>query len=340
MKTLRWIGTNGPAVLFFGSLLGLCFPVAADWMHPFMGIGVWMFTFGAFAKTNFEEFRASTRHPAALGLAVVGSIILAPLIASALSTAFGFSPELSAGLALAAAAPPSGAAVVAMLGLDVSLAVFLMVVAVLLSPLTLPWLASAFGVAVNVDTAALAFRIAWLTLPPAVLAFSLKRAVPSFVNRNGVAATGMASLGLLVVAMGAMKGIQSRALAEPAQAAEYLALAFAFNLLLQGVGLAVSRLLAKLGRRDALTMGVCYGNRNVSLASVAASGFLATHQASALYMAMSFLPIFILPQLQTLWSTMAKRSRNSDNANVNWANDLSHKNLSVAGIQAQQTVNQ
>lgn len=316
MNTLRWMGTNGPAVLFFGSLVGLCFPLAADWMQPCMSIGVWMFTFGAFAKTNFAEFRASTRHPAALGFAIVGSIVLAPLIASALSTAFGFSPELSAGLALAAAAPPSGAAVVAMLGLDVSLAVFLMVFAVLLSPLTFPWLASAFGVAVNVDPTALASRIAWLTLPPAVLAFSLKCAVPKFVNRNGIAATGMASLGLLVVAMGAMKGIQSKVLADPAEAAEYLALAFAFNLLLQGVGLVASRLFAKLGRRDALTMGVCYGNRNVSLASVAASDFLVAHQASALYVAMSFLPIFILPQLQTLWFAMAKRTGNSNNTHT------------------------
>ena len=313
LNLLKWMGSNGPAVLFFGVLVGLVFPSLADFAHPYMATGVWLFTFGVFAKTNLAEFRSSARHPAGTACALVAAVIVAPLIAALCASAMGFPLDLAAGIALATAAPPSGAAMVAMLGLEVSLAVFVMIVAVMLSPVTLPWLVGALGVDVPIDSWALAERLAWLTIPPALAAFALKRTAPGFVHRNTMAATGMASLGLLIVALGAMRGIQTMVLASPWQAAGYLALAFALNLGLQALGSIITKAAFKMNTRDALTMGLCFGNRNISLVSAAAAPFLSSHPDSALFMAMSFLPIFILPQLQTLWMNESDKRRQDQN---------------------------
>ena len=58
---------------------------------------------------------------------------------------------------------------------------------------------------------------------------------------------------------------------------------------------------------------LCFGNRNISLVSAAAAPFLSSHPDSALFMAMSFLPIFILPQLQTLWMNESDKRRQGQN---------------------------
>jgi dienelactone hydrolase len=104
--------------------------------------------------------------------------------------------------------------------------------------------------------------------------------------------TGISVVGLLLVAVGAMRGMRAEILADPAYALALLGLAFLANAGFQLVG---ALLFAGLARPLALTVGLVSGNRNVTLIWAAATPFLAGHPGVELFLAMSVFPIFILP---------------------------------------------
>ena len=104
-------------------------------------------------------------------------------------------------------------------------------------------------------------------------------------------------VGLILVAIGAMRGMQSYFLEHPAEVARYLGLAFLVNFGFQVLG---AMLFARSGRLRALTVGLVSGNRNVTLAWAAAGSSLAGYPQVELYLAMSVFPIFMLPAL-TRW---------------------------------------
>ena len=99
-------------------------------------------------------------------------------------------------------------------------------------------------------------------------------------------------LGLILVAVGAMRGMQGHISAAPAEAAALLGVAFLANAGFQAAG---ALLFAGLERSRALTVGLVSGNRNVTLVWAAAAPALAGHPGVELFLAMSVFPIFILP---------------------------------------------
>jgi BASS family bile acid:Na+ symporter len=126
----------------------------------------------------------------------------------------------------------------------------------------------------------------------ALAAWLLRRHAGRWVAGNPNAMTGIAVLGLLLVAVGAMRGMREEVAAAPGQAVLLLGLAFLANAALQAVG---ALLFAALERRRALTVGLVSGNRNITLVWAAAAPFLAGHPGVELFLAMSVFPIFMLP---------------------------------------------
>jgi hypothetical protein len=106
--------------------------------------------------------------------------------------------------------------------------------------------------------------------------------------------TGIAVLGLILVAIGAMRGMRNYFVAHPREVVNCVVLAFAVNAGFQGLG---AMLFAPAGRARALTVGLVSGNRNVTLVWAAASASLMGQQQVELYLAASVLPIFMLPAL-------------------------------------------
>jgi hypothetical protein len=122
----------------------------------------------------------------------------------------------------------------------------------------------------------------------------LRRFAGRFVLRHPQAMTGLAVAGLLLVALGAMRGMQDIVLAQPLRVAEILLLAFAVNAGFQLLGVL---LFAGRGRAEAVTVGLVSGNRNVTLAWVMAAPALAGHPGVELTIALSVFPIFMMPAL-------------------------------------------
>ena len=297
---LSFAGRNGPLMLFAGVLIGLVAPPLADAARPLLGFAVFVFTLGAFLKVDLPSFRRELERPAWVACMLAWTTFGVPVAALGLVRLLQPEPGLAAGFMLCMLAPPVGsaAAIAAMLGLSAPLALLATVTATIVSPLYLAPLAAWFaGADLHIDPAAMTLRLLLIVGGACLCAALLRRFAGRFVKQNPHAMTGVAVLGLILVAVGAMRGMQAHFLAHPAAVASVLALAFLVNAGFQVLGAA---LFAASGRLRALTVGLVSGNRNVTLIWAAAGAGLAEQPEAELYVAMSVFPIFMLPAA-TAW---------------------------------------
>ncbi len=294
-RLLAFAGRNGPLLLLFGVLVGLVAPPLAEAARPLMGLAVFVFTLGAFLKVEGEAFRAEAADRGAILLILAWATFGVPLIAFALMQLLQPGPDLALGLLLCTLAPPVGsaAAIAAMLGLSAPLALLATVAATLAAPFYLPPLAAVLaGAELAIDPLALSARLGLIVGGAAGTAWLLRRFAGRWVAANPNAMTGIAVLGLLLVAVGAMRGMRDQILAAPERAAALLGLAFLANAGLQVAG---ALLFGRMERTRALTVGLVSGNRNITLVWAAAAPFLAGRPGVELFLAMAVFPIFMLP---------------------------------------------
>jgi predicted Na+-dependent transporter len=297
---LAFAGRNGPLMLFVGVLIGLVAPPLAEAARPLLGLAVFVFTLGAFLKVDLVSFRRSLEPRAWTACMLAWTTFGVPAVMLGLIRLFRPEASLAQGMMLCMLSPPVGsaAAIAAMLGLSPPLSLLATVAATILSPFYLPSLASWFaGYQLDIDPVAMTERLLLIVGGACASATLLRRYSARFVSENPYAMTGIAVLGLILVAIGAMRGMRSYFIAHPQEVASCLVLAFAVNIGFQILGAA---LFAPAGRLRALTIGLVSGNRNVTLVWAAAGASLMGHQKVELYLAMSVFPIFMLPAL-TRW---------------------------------------
>ena len=290
-------GTHGPAMLLGGVLIGLLAPPLAEAARPLMSAAVFVFTLGAFLKVELTSFRAELEQRSRAMATLAWTTFGVPLAMLGLIRALTPEPDLAQGLLLCMLAPPVGsaAAIAAMLGLSPSLALLATIAATVISPFYLPPLAASFaGYHLGIDPIGMSERLLAIVGGACLAATLLRRYAGRFVAQNPEAMTGIAVLGLIFVAIGAMRGMQAYFVAHPGQVAELLAITFLANAGFQALG---TVLFASAGPVRAFTVGLVSGNRNVTLVWAAAGSSLFAEPRVELYLAMSVFPIFMLPAL-------------------------------------------
>ena len=164
-----------------------------------------------------------------------------------------------------------------MLGLSAPLALLATVAATVVAPLYLPPLAASLaGVELAIDPLALSARLAVIIGGAVSVAWLLRRHAGAWVAANPHAMTGVSVLGLILVAVGAMRGMQGHVFAAPAQAVALLGIAFSANAGFQAIG---ALLFAGMDRTRALTVGLVSGNRNITLVWAAAAPTMRARRA-------------------------------------------------------------
>jgi predicted Na+-dependent transporter len=293
-SVLSFAGNRGPAILFGGVLVGLAFPSLADAARPWMGVGVFLFTLGSLLKADKVSIAAEAKK-GWIVLVLAWSTFGVPLVMLGFIRFAHPDPELAQGMLLCMLAPPVGgaAAIAAMLRLNAPLALLALVAATIMAPFYLPalsvWLT---GYGLDIDPMGMTVRLVAIVGSAFAVAAWLRRHANSFVTNNPHAMTGIAVLGLILVAVGAMRGMQAAFLAEPGEVTIVLLAAFAVNICFQVLG---TVLFLPAGGIYARTVGLLSGNRNVTLVMAAAGAGLAKHQHVELFLAMSMFPIFMLP---------------------------------------------
>jgi BASS family bile acid:Na+ symporter len=163
-----------------------------------------------------------------------------------------------------AAAPPLMASgyLALLIGLDAARAVALTLVSTALMPFTLP-LVSLYllGVDIDVPLGDLILRLAVVVGGCLALAWLLRRLIArAFIARHAEPLDGLAVLGLLIFAIAIMDGVSALLLRQPGFALLCVLAVIGVNLTLQLTG---SLAFAWLGRRGALTIGMCGGSRKL-----------------------------------------------------------------------------
>ncbi|WP_262031730.1 hypothetical protein [Microvirga sp. Mcv34] len=290
---LSCVGRRGPALLVISLALGAAFAPLATAAYQALPISAFLLTLGSFLSASLAPAERSLGwRRILLALAWVGLGV--PLIAAAVVFQLRLDPALEAGILLSVLAPPVGsaAAIAAMLGLQPRLALLTSIALTLAAPLSMPAFASAFGVGTAVDMTHLAWRLALIIGAAAALAQAARRwrRKVETVLPDQVAAAGVAVIGLMIVGLAMMSGIRAHWVTNPGAFTVFAMAAISANL---GAGLVGSLLFASWGARDAFTIGLVSGNRNVTLAWAAAGSALPA--ATEAYVAACVLPVLALP---------------------------------------------
>jgi BASS family bile acid:Na+ symporter len=296
-RFLVLLSTHGTWILAGGVFLGLAWPQAARFMAPALAPSVFLILTASLVRLDWAATRGYVRRPLLVVLVLVALIGLAPVATALVMALTEPPPGLAGAIVLMAAAPPVMAAIAfsLLLDLDASLATVLSFVATLLAPLTVPPIALALlGIELKVGTGELMLRLAIVAFGAAAVAALIRRLVPrETLQRRSGEIDGIAVAMLVVFALAIMDGVAAAIAERPAFVATATGLAFAANIALQLAGIAV---FWWAGMRQALTIGLACGNRNMGLLLAALAG--TAEFDVVLFFAIGQIPMYVLPALQ------------------------------------------
>ncbi len=293
-----WLGRHASPLFVIGVFTGVMAPPLASLLQPLLLPAILVPFVVALVKLEPLALLQHARRPALVIGLVLWSLLGAPLSIALVLWFLALEPGLAALLVTTAACAPlmASGALAMLLGLDVALALLVVVPATALVPLTVPpvafWLA---GLTIDLPASELGLRLGVLVVGSALLAMVLRRWLG--VSRLRAAAPvldGLAVLGFVVFAVGVMDGFTVTALERPGFVALIVLAVFALNAGLQ-VFTAVC-LWPFLSRRAALTAGLLAGNNNVGL--VLASLIDTAPTTMLVFIAAAQFPIYLLPIVQ------------------------------------------
>ncbi|MBO0344924.1 sodium:proton symporter [Roseibium sp. CAU 1637] len=293
------LGRHAPFALWISLALGMGFPGLSELVRPFLGSLVFLLLTLAFLRVDPVPVIAHLRRPLPVILASLWMLLLLPLAATLLLHLLPtglVTPDIALIVFLICAAPPvmSAPGFIAMMGLNASFGLALLIVTMMLTPLTAPVFAELMTAGeMQIDATALALRLAGYLVGSLLLA----RTVRAVIGKDRIQAGGMRIDGLNVLllfcfALAAMDGVADSFAASPLLSASIAALTFFAAFVQIGITLIVFR---KLGRQDAFALAHSSGSRNMGLMVAGFGGHIP--ELTWLWFALGQFPIYMLPML-------------------------------------------
>jgi len=300
VRALTFLGRHGAAGFALSIFLGLALPALASSFRPLLPVTIFCFVTLTFARADFSGVRRIVGQPGRLLSAIAWATLAMPIAIVLVLAVVGrgvIDPGLLLGIALIAASPPlmGVPAYAALLGLDNSLGIALLVVTTALTPFIGPPLASfVAGEAVPIDPFVLGLRMFGLLAGSLLACLALRR----FVGTAALARwkhplNGVNVLIYFVFAVAAMDGVIDATLADPGRTALYLALGCGIAVV--GLAATMAVLSRRMGSADAFVLGLGTGMRNTGL-MVSAMG-VACPPNTYLFFALLQFPIYTAPLL-------------------------------------------
>lgn len=294
-RLLAWMGRHGTGLSAGSIFIGLALQDLAALARPWLAVMVAVILTLALLLVDAGRLRQVVARPLPLA---VGAIAMAMATPALLAATAGFlepliGPGLLLGLFVFAFAPPtlSAPAFAALMGLDAASALALCLGLTVVSPLLIPAVSALIGVDFPIEPVSLAGRLALIVGSAVVVAAAVRRRLGSErITANREVVTGLMILPLTVFAIGSMDGMVARLMAEPGHLAAILAGSVALAV---GAILLLTAIVWPFGRRAALAIGWCGGNRNLGLIIGAMSGVVPDDTWA--YFAMAQFPIYALP---------------------------------------------
>jgi BASS family bile acid:Na+ symporter len=297
VATLAALGRHGSVVLPAGVFVGLLVPALAALMKPLLVPGIVGPFIVALIRMDWQRLRHHVNQPLITALLLLWLLIATPVLIDGLLRFLPIDQRLHGSLVLMAAASPlmASASIALIIGLDASLAVVLTLAGTALVPITLPPVGlHLLGIEIDIDAGDLMLRLGQLVGGCFALAWLIRRCLPKgFTEEHAAPLDGLAVVGLLVFAIAVMDGVTDLLRTRPGAVIATAAAIFGLNILMQA---SAALLFCWRGLQQALTAGLCSGNRNLGLLLAA----MADRASSDLLMvvAVAQFPIYILPMLQ------------------------------------------
>lgn len=296
LAPLAFCGRHATTVLFLAVFVGLALPALAALARPLLPPCVVLLLTATLLRLDWRAIGLELRRPGLQVLLFPWHQMVLPLVVFGCCLLLPLPPALATALVLMTAAPPimSAAALATLLGLAGPLALVTALVGTLLTPVVLPPLAlELLDLHLDIGLATFMGRLALLIGAALVLAWVLRRlAGTPRLMALAQPIDGAVVLLMLVFVVGIMDGVTARALERPDIALGWLAAACLANPLLQALGVAA---FWRLGRSQALTVGLTSGNRNMGLLLAALPG--SVEYDVVLYFGLAQIPMYVLPAL-------------------------------------------
>ena len=309
-EALAWLGRQGTRAVAASIFVGLAVPALAALFKPLVGPTIFCLLTLAFLRVEPAALRDEFVRPRLLLIATLWIMVATPLILGLAYAVLGRGEiwdELSLALIMQAAAPPitSAPAFVALVGLDVALALAALITTHAITPLTAPFFAALFAPnALPLDATALAIRLALFLGGSYLLARLIRRlAGPARVTGWREQIDGTNVILLFVFAAALMESASAKLFTDPGLVLALLALSFAVTFGLMAI---TTLLLWPAGPVRALSLGMASGTRNMGLMLAAASG---VSDVVWLYFAVAQFPIYFAPQIMSPLVSRILRSR-------------------------------
>lgn len=297
VQGLRWLGHRGTPAVAASAFLGMALPPLSSLVRPFVEEAIFCLLVLAFLRVAPIDVLARLRRPKLVLLAVVWMMLAIPLALGFAVKGLGLletTPAIGVALFLVTAAPPimSAPAFVSLLGLNGGLSLALLIVAMLATPVTAPFIGEVIlGDALPIDSLSLSLRLVGLLIATAGLAWVIRRiAGPDRIVSWKSEIDGLSVVLLFFFAVAVMDGVAESFLSRPLLTIGVVVIAFAIALSQMGVTLLMFRATAS---EDAFVLAHAVGNRNMGLIVAALGG--AVPDLAWLFFGLGQLPIYLLP---------------------------------------------
>lgn len=294
---LAYVGRHAAASYALSIFLGLALPQIAAVLRPVIPISIFIFIVLSFARANLPGLRAVLARPGRLGLGLVISTLVPPLVGwmvLASPLAAGLDPGIRLAIALMTAAPPlmAAPAFAGVLGFENSFLLTTLVLGMVLAPVLSPAFASALaGAAVPISPYALAQRLA-IFIGGGMLAGVVVRRLMGLPRITAMKdeLDGCGVVLYFVFAIAAMDGVIDAAINTPGLVVSIILASSIFS----AIGFAISYFLCRaFGFNDRFSLSIGVGLRNMGL--LLAPIFSVVPQTTFLYFALAQVPVYVAP---------------------------------------------
>ncbi|MES0810808.1 sodium:proton symporter [Roseibium sp. SCPC15] len=296
---LAWIGRHGTAALAVSIFIGMAVPALSAHLRPYLPVAVFSLLTLAFLRVDQNAIRQRLRRPALLVGALIWMMLGAPLLTYLVIEFSGLAalgPDVVLALYISTAAPPvmAAPAFIYLLGLDGTLSLALSVAALIVTPLTAPFVGELMlGPSLPLSVGGLAVQLSMLLAGAFILsAIFRKLAGTERLARSTLHISGLNVLLLLFFAVAAMDGVAASFANKPLYTLGLTALTFCLALIQISLSLII---FAPASREDAYSIAHTCGTRNMGLMVAAFGGTLP--EFTWLWFAVGQFPIYMLPLL-------------------------------------------
>lgn len=298
MAALAWLGRQGTRALAVSIFIGLAVPSLAAYVKPHLAETVFVLLLFSYLRTDPSAFSRVVKAPRLAILAAVWIMVAVPLL---FGTAYAFSglrdslPGLYTVMILQTAIAPitSSAAFAALMGLDVALSLFALIICNALSPVTTVAFSYLFLGTSLISPLELGGKLLFFFAASGAIAWGIRRlAGQRWIEQQKEALDGLNVIGVFIFAIAAMDGVPRHVMADPLFALGLLALIVILTLALIGVSALV---FIRAGLDQGLVIGLLASFRNLGVVMAALGASLP--ELAWFYFALAQFPIYLFPAL-------------------------------------------